>query len=540
MKKYLILFLIFSGSLQAQTLKKQDKKDLASLKENISYLSDDKLEGRRTGTAGEKLAYTYISKKFKKAGLKPLGSNGSYLQAFDVYDGREVKPSTSLSILSAQKELHTDYFPLAFSGQTENLSFNNIYNPAVQVYDLKDVMAEQKDNPHFDMKDHLLTLAKKAEMEGKKLFVVTNSSAEKDLLAFDPKDKTDKLGIPVIYVTEKLMSLSKVNPDAGVSLTVMTGEKIRTGHNVVGMIDNGSQHHIILGAHYDHLGYGEDHNSLYAGKEPMIHNGADDNASGTSALMALAKKIKKSGLKKYNYILVAFSGEELGLYGSKYFTEHSPVSLSTVNFMINMDMVGRLNDSTRGLTVGGFGTSPSWPEVIKTNHGRFNIKVDSSGSGPSDHTSFYRKDIPVLFFFTGTHSDYHKPSDDADKINYMGCLSIVQYIYDILQWADGKDKLAFTKTREAAATGKSSFKVSMGIMPDYTFSGTGVFVDGVSEGKPAQKAGIKTGDVILQLGEYKVTDVQTYMQALGKFNKGQSVDVKLKRGNEELQVNIVF
>ena len=138
--------------------------------------------------------------------------------------------------------------------------------------------------------------------------------------------------------------------------------------------------------------------------------------------------------------------------------------------------------------------------MIRVPDDYFTIKIDSSGSGPSDHTSFYRKDIPVLFFFTGTHSDYHKPSDDADKINYTGQLSIIKYIYRVLEWAENKEKLAFTKTREAASTGKSSFKVSLGIMPDYTFSGTGVHVDGISEGKAAQKAGIKTGDVIIQLG----------------------------------------
>jgi S1-C subfamily serine protease len=167
------------------------------------------------------------------------------------------------------------------------------------------------------------------------------------------------------------------------------------------------------------------------------------------------------------------------------------------------------------------------------------IKYDSSGSGPSDHTSFYRKDIPVLFFFTGTHKDYHKPSDDADKINYTGEAEVIRYIYGLIERADAKDKLVFLKTRDAA-TGKSSFKVSLGIMPDYTFSGNGVLVDGVSEGRPAQKAGIKTGDVLYQLGEHKFTDVQTYMNALNQFNKGESTKVKVMRGKEDLVFDITF
>jgi aminopeptidase YwaD len=238
--------------------------------------------------------------------------------------------------------------------------------------------------------------------------------------------------------------------------------------------------------------------------------------------------------------VVSFSGEELGLFGSKYFTEHLPVNLSSTNYMINMDMLGRLNDSTHGLTIGGYGTSPLWGQLLTEKDKFFTIKFDSSGSGPSDHTSFYRKDIPVLFFFTGVHSDYHKPTDDASKINYTGELMVVKYIYDIIDAANKKGKLAFTKTRETQSMGKSSFKVTLGIMPDYTYSGSGVRVDGISEGKTAQKVGIKAGDVVTQLGDIKFTDVQSYMGALGKFNKGDATKVKVKRGNEELTFDIIF
>ena len=203
-------------------------------------------------------------------------------------------------------------------------------------------------------------------------------------------------------------------------------------------------------------------------------------------------------------------------------------------------MVGRLNDSTHGLNIGGYGTSPAWGETMSANDKFFKIKFDSSGTGPSDHTSFYRKNIPVLFFFTGVHSDYHKPSDDADKINYTGEWMVLKYIYKLIEDTNKKGKLAFTKTRETISNGKSSFKVTLGIMPDYTFSGIGVMADGISDGKIAQKAGIKAGDVIVQLGDYKFTDVQTYMETLSKFNKGDATKVKVKRGNEELVFDIVF
>ena len=214
--------------------------------------------------------------------------------------------------------------------------------------------------------------------------------------------------------------------------------------------------------------------------------------------------------------------------------------MAKINYMINMDMIGRLNDSTHGLTIGGYGTSPTWGQVLTTTNDYFSIKFDSSGTGPSDHTSFYRKDIPVLFFFTGTHADYHKPTDDADKINYVGEAKIVKYIYDIIATTNRQPKLLFTKTREVAMSGKSSFKVTLGIMPDYAFSGNGVRVDGVSDGRPAQKAGIKMGDVLMQLGEHTFSDVQSYMDALSKFKKGDAAKVKVKRGEEILTLDILF
>jgi len=205
-----------------------------------------------------------------------------------------------------------------------------------------------------------------------------------------------------------------------------------------------------------------------------------------------------------------------------------------------MDMVGRLKDSSHSLNIGGYGTSPGWSDVFLKKDKYFSISFDSSGSGPSDHTSFYRKDIPVLFFFTGTHADYHKPTDDADKINFTGELQVIKFVYSVIEKTNKKGRLAFAKTRETQMNARSSFKVTLGIMPDYTFSGSGVRADGVIDGRPAQKAGIKGGDIIIQLGDYKISDMQTYMEALNKFNKGDATKVKVKRGNDDLSVDIVF
>ncbi|MBS1732153.1 MAG: M28 family peptidase, partial [Bacteroidetes bacterium] len=408
-------------------------------------------------------------------------------------------------------------------------------------YDLNELLSKNAGNPHYDLQDGILKMVAEQAKKGAAALVLYNSSSLPDNLKFEAKDKTETASIPVIYITQparKKYLADEVNM-LKLKLAVSINTKTRIGHNVVAFLNNNASNTIIIGAHYDHLGYGEDHNSLYNGSTPMIHNGADDNASGTAALIELSKLLQSSDLKSNNYLFIAFSGEELGLFGSKYFTDHPTISMGSVNYMINMDMVGRLNDSTHGLTIGGYGTSPYWSHLIDTSNKYFRIKVDSSGSGPSDHTSFYKKDIPVLFFFTGTHFDYHKPSDDADKINYTGEIRVIRYIYDIIKNADGKEKLAFTKTRETS-TGKSTFKVSLGVMPDYTYNGTGVHVDGVSAGKAAEKAGVKTGDVLTQLGEHKFTDVQSYMNALNKFNKGDSTKLKLMRDGKEIILDVTF
>ncbi|MBS1509313.1 MAG: M28 family peptidase [Bacteroidetes bacterium] len=544
--KYLLFLLILSTQFAfAQKLKKADKVILANLQSHIGYLADDKLEGRRTGSAGEKLAYEYISKQFTQAGLAAKGDNGTFIQEFEVNEGKQVSPSSHLIINSFDLDLDKEYFPFIFS---PNASLEAAPSMALResgtvwFWDLKDKLEENKNNPHFDLTDAIKAKANEVAGKGATGLIVYNTSSIADELKFEPKAKTELVKIPVLYVTNNVKKkyLYDETATVDIKLKVDITDKKRNGHNVIGYIDNGAPTTVIIGAHYDHLGYGEDHNSLYTGTTPQIHNGADDNASGTAALIEMAKMLKASKLKNNNYLFVSFSGEELGLFGSKYFTDHPSIDLSNVNYMINMDMVGRLNDSTHGLTIGGYGTSPVWGQLLTEKDKFFTIKLDSSGTGPSDHTSFYRKDIPVLFFFTGVHSDYHKPTDDADKINYNGELQVLKYIFNVVNAANKMGKLAFLKTREAASTGKSSFKVTLGIMPDYTFSGGGVRVDGVSDGKIAQKAGIKAGDVIVQLGDYKFTDVQSYMSALSKFNKGDATKVKVKRGNEELVFDIVF
>ncbi|MBL0048546.1 MAG: M20/M25/M40 family metallo-hydrolase [Bacteroidetes bacterium] len=326
------------------------------------------------------------------------------------------------------------------------------------------------------------------------------------------------------------------NPHA----TVDSAAKEIHSANVLGFIDNKAENTIVIGAHYDHLGMGNDGNSLDANPKGKVHNGADDNASGVAGLLALASYYQKNNsTEKNNFLFICFSGEELGLYGSKKFCENPAVSLDKIDFMLNMDMIGRL-DSLNRLLIYGVGTAPEFVSIVNANNTNFKLKLDSSGIGPSDHTSFYLKDIPVLHFFTGQHSDYHKPSDDAQKVNYGGEKKVLEYIVKLINELDKLPKLKFTKTRNADSENAPKFKVTLGIMPDYVFEGVGVRADGVSDGKPASKAGLVKGDVIVKLGDIVVKDMQTYMEALSKFKKGDSTKVEVQRGKESKIFDLTF
>lgn len=340
--------------------------------------------------------------------------------------------------------------------------------------------------------------------------------------------------------TESYLQQFSVTPKANPhSQTADTTRKPINGKNVIGYIDNAAKNTIVFGAHYDHLGKGGE-GSLYAGKEPQIHNGADDNASGVALLLELAEDIKKDDqLKGNNYLFIAFSGEEKGLWGSNYFSKNATINLESVNFMINFDMVGRL-DRDKGLAINGVGTSPSWMEKIEeANEDGLELITSESGVGPSDHTSFYLQDIPVLHFFTGQHEDYHKPSDDADKVNYEGIVTIKKMLLNLLNLLNDEEKLEFSKTKdESKATPR--FTVTLGVMPDYMFQGDGMRLDGVTDGRPAFKAGFKKGDIVIQMGEYKVDGMQSYMEALSKFKKGDKTLVKVKRGEKVIEGNVSF
>lgn len=393
---------------------KETKVKSVTMKEHVSVLANDSLNGRKTGSSDEKKAAQYIAKRFADLGLQPKGTDG-YFQKFTFKASR---------------------------------------------------------NPHHEAK----------------------------------------------FISEK-------------------NDSTETGENVIAYLDNKAENTVVIGAHYDHLGMGGE-GSLYREGE-AIHNGADDNASGVAMMLHLADSLqKKNSPKNNNYLFIAFSGEEEGLLGSNYFVKNPTINTKKVTYMLNMDMVGRLN-SENTLAVYGVGTSPVLKQTVNANAGSLKIVENESGVGPSDHTSFYLSDIPVLHFFTGQHEDYHKPSDDTERVNFEGMKMVSNYIFSIVKDLDSQKKLPFRKTKNESEV-VPDFKVTLGVVPDYLFSGKGMRIDGISEDRPAQKAGLQKGDIVVKMGDYEVTDMMSYMKSLSKFEKGQTTTVTINRSEELKEVEVTF
>jgi aminopeptidase YwaD len=479
MKKLLLIltfapaFLLAQSKKQRRAIAEQQKADQAiinNLKNHVQFLTGDKLEGRSTGSQGEALAMEYISNQFKNIGLQPKGTNG-YIQEFLVDEGKQIDPSTSLNIDGNKLELKKDYVPLAYSA-TKSVSGT----PAMALkergvpwfVDVKEWLDANANNASFNINNAIQKEAARAAAKGATALFLYNSSNRQDNIRFDNKDKTPASPIPVIYIMPDGYKkyFSDHSQVLDIELNVALREGTRKGHNVIGYVDNGAPAVIVIGAHYDHSGMDEDANASDTGK--AIRRGADDNASGTAALIELARMLAASKAKSNNYIFIAFSGKEIGMLGSKYWLDNPTVNLP-VNYMINLDMIGRYN-ADKKLSVAGYASSPIWPQVIAgISDKTLQVKLDSTNAGPGDHETFYRKNIPVLFFNTGISSDYHKAADVADKPDYEGELRIAKYITRLVETTDNKGRIAFAK-KEIVTAAPTESTVNPQVKIDNTFN----------------------------------------------------------------------
>jgi len=540
---FLLLFVSFIG--QAQKQNKSDRQLIKNLKLHVQYLASDVLEGRRAGSLGEQKAVDYIVAQYEAAGIQPMGEQG-YIQSFPINEGKQWSDQAFLKINTQSMQFGADFFTVSTGKHSQFTTKSTLaLEEADQVWfkDLQEVLEEQQSNPHFDLQDWIKqTTNSMYEKKAKALFLY-NSGSLVDNLQFNKFDTSKALAIPVVYITKD--GFKKHFNDAlgtfDIDANLILSSQKRVAKNVVAFIDNKAAHTVVLGAHLDHLGYNQDKNALDINGD--IRNGADDNASGTAALIELAKVLKKASKQtdeynKNNYLIIHFSAEELGLIGSKYWLEN-PTIKTSFNYMVNMDMVGRY-DATKKMSLGGYGTSSKWSEIIQKTPTPLLYTIDSAGTGPSDHASFYRKDMPVLFMFTGSHADYHKATDDWEKINYIGQKDILRFVQNIVKTTNNYGKLDFLKTREATMGRSTKFTVSLGVMPDYAYTGTGLRIEGASAGKLGEKLGLKAGDILLQMGDYKFIDVMSYMTTLSKFKKGDTTFLIYKRGSEEIKVDITF
>jgi hypothetical protein len=555
------------------------------LQNEIKYLSSDSLKGRLTGSPGDSLAAEFIRNKLTSYGLYPLSGDG--FQRFRVTKRVVPGKANSLSINGINYTLDKDFMPFAFSSNS-GLESEVIF--AGYGFNIKGDSLKWNDYTGLDVKGKwVMVLRADPESENTKSpFIPFSGDRDKALLAkdmgaagvlmvsgpvFDPQDTFESLNtegfsvdIPVLRIKKEVADiilskskttitalekkLNETRKPAGFSTKVTINgqaEIIRettNTRNVVMLLPGEDKQlkneYIIIGAHFDHLGMGGPGSPSRSPDTIGIHHGADDNASGIAMMLELAEKFAMTkGSHKRSIICIAFTGEEEGLLGSKHFTDEPGIDLSKVNAMINLDMVGRLNDTSK-LQISGVGTATGLKDLIysKSDTSVIKLTMSDEGYGPSDHSSFYGKNIPVLFYFTGAHIDYHTPSDTYDKINYNGMVKIAKLIFNVAEeLASSTSRLQFKESGPKSETvryrrGKG---VTLGIMPD--FAGVvknGLRADAVDPGKPAALGGMLKGDIITFINGKPVNNIYDYMFRMGQLKHGQTISVEVLRNNKKV------
>lgn len=573
---YLRLFtttaLLFSGSAlySQKTVQYRIRKD-------ILYLASDKLEGRKAGCPGADSAAIFIAGEFKNAGLKSFSK--SFLQDFEMSTGLIKGENNSLLINGIIYKLNKDFTPLSFS-TNGSLEAEVVFAGYGRIK-LKDTLGtDDFKGEDITGKWVMLLAGSSAKAESYKSSLERNKALDaKDkgaagvlILSFknnlpseDEERSGSSSGIPVIYLDSNLTSFilktAEINSDSldkqikegkkfnskavpfKVKANVMLTEKMAKISNVIGYIEGSDtvlkKQYIVIGGHYDHLGMGGPNSGSRTPDVKAVHYGADDNASGTSAVIEMAYLLKQNIIKpRRSVIFVAFTAEEEGLVGSKYFIKNPPVPLKNIDAFINFDMIGRLNNKTNGLVIGGSGTSAESEKIIKACKSyKLNIKLNPDGFGPSDHASFYISNIPVFFMTTGAHDDYHTPRDVASKINYKGMMNIIDFSEELIMNIVNRDSMLTYRESgpKKDENAQVSYKVTLGILPDVTgTSNDGLRVDGVRKDGPAERGGIKKGDVIVKMNGKPVKNIYEYMHRLNQLDPGQTVTVDVLRNGKKV------
>lgn len=586
------LFLYFSA-LPSDNSDKNPKITSSEVSAHIKYLASDELAGRFPGTEGDRLTREYIVKELEQYGIKPAGTDG-YLQPFEYISEVKMGANNNFSLTTGESlgKAGENYIPVYLSGNgtaTAEVVFvgYGINAPELNYNDYSGIDLKGKialmlmfspgySNPHdnpFGKYERLRIKCAAAKEQGAIGVIVIKGpeSGEDELIRLRMFGPGENMNIPIvnvkrdfveyIFTSEKRPGLLQIQKSIdslrvpqsfdykGGTAQITTDLvyiKANTG-NIIGMIEGKDpvlkNEYILIGAHMDHLGDGLKYGSLHDSHEAEIHNGADDNASGTAGVLELAEYFssKKKDLKR-SVIFMWFSGEEAGLIGSAHFVKSELFSKYKIVSMINLDMIGRLTDNK--LTIGGTGTSSIWTPLLDSLNKSlgFTTAYNKDGYGPSDHASFYGKDIPVLFFFTGLHKDYHRPSDDWQLVNSDGEVKILEMVAGVVNYVDKmSNSVDFVKVQEEKKENTNmGFRVTMGVIPDYSSTKEGLEITGVKKGSVAETAGLQGGDVITKLGQYEIKNIYDYTDALSKFKPGEETEVTYLRGVETVTAKIKF
>ena len=561
---------------------------IEELYEHVAFLASDSLKGRKPGTPEADMAARYIRDQIKKAGLQLLGDDG--FQYFDVITAVEPGSANSLSFDNVIAKINDDYIPLAFSKDTSaqaELVFVDygfdFEEDSVAWHSYKDLDVKgkyvlvlrgdpdpERGNSVFESYNslrHKVLIAKDKGVLGVVFVSGKNIDPDDALIEMTVNDGRTSAGVQVVHikraVADRILASHNVTIesleneinesrqpksiilDQLINISTEIVKKSKSTQNVVALLPGNDpvlkDEYIVIGAHYDHLGMGGSGSGSRRPDTVAVHNGADDNASGVASIIEMVEKMasKKNELKR-SVIFIAFGAEEMGLLGSKFFTDNSPVNIKDIKAMLNLDMVGSLNKETKALTVGGTGTAIGLSDLVSqlADSTKLFIKQSTEGYGPSDHASFYMKDIPVLFFFTGVTEEYHTPDDIIDSLNFAGQKVVSDYAYDLAMAIDTRNEaLVYQEAGPKVKTegGRRSLKVTLGIMPDFASVNTkGVRADMVIKDRPAYRAGMQNGDIIVAMEGKPVGDIYEYMARLKEFKKGQRISVDVIRGNEKI------
>lgn len=563
----LLVTLLTAGSKLLTGQQLLDDSFIKSMYKDVRVLTADSLEGREAGTMGELLAALYIAERLEKMNVAPL-LDDCYYQDFifsDGYEYPEEKNYLKVSLSSINKSSTKvvislkDYTPLPWGADGTVNSTVEYAGYSIEGFfpdnesRIKRNVFRRKDNKSDNLEGKIfLVRYDKPENYDNDVSIVKLMSdkvvyAEKmgavAVIFYDPNNKikrvpanylsyeTEQAGIPIIFIHDKKqLDLIK---DATIELTVKSEEKRSFGKNVIGFINNNAEQTIVIGAHYDHLGYGS-----YLSRNPglpAIHPGADDNASGVAGILALAEWLSESDLKGKNYIFVAFSAEEKGLVGSREFVSMDRIDSEKVFAMLNFDMIGRVDREEPKISLFGAGSSPKWKEILSFIDSDVKGVPVEGGITGSDHYHFYENRIPVLFFFSGIHEDYHKPSDVIDKINFQGMRNVMEYSINLLHILDTLKSLPFTEVdQDNQRRSRRTDRVSLGIVPGHGVDVTGVMVDDVIRNRPASEGGMRKGDIIINIDGNDIRNIMQYMRVLDNINEGQKIEVIVIRNNEPL------